>query len=53
MDWQTTRAAAIYNEGKVSYDRGRGTGTHFQNYTAGGTTQFGFMVTSPHNEGLT
>ena len=51
MDWQTTRAAAIYQSGKVSYDSGRGHGLHFQDYTAGGTTQFGFMVTSPHNEG--
>ncbi len=51
MDWQTTRAAAIYNQGRVSYTAGRGAGTHFQNYTAGETTQFGFMVTSPHNEG--
>jgi alkaline phosphatase len=51
MDWQTTRAAAIYKSGKVAYDSGRGTGLHFQDYTANGTTQFGFMVTSPHNEG--
>jgi alkaline phosphatase len=51
MDWQTTRAAAIYKTGKVAYDSGRGTGLHFQDYTAGGTSQFGFMVTSPHNEG--
>ncbi len=51
MDWQTTRAAAIYRTGKVGYDSGRGQGLHFQDYTAGGTTQFGFMVTSPHNEG--
>ncbi|MGE5195656.1 MAG: alkaline phosphatase [Deltaproteobacteria bacterium] len=51
MDWQTTRAAAIYNRRKVCYCEGRGEGTHFQDYTAGGTTQFGFMVTSPHNEG--
>lgn len=51
MDWQTTRAAAIYNQRRVSYDQGRGTGTHFQEYTAGGTTEFGYMVTSPHNEG--
>ena len=51
MDWETTRAAAIYNEGKISYESGRGTGTHFQEYMAGGTSQFGFMVTSPHNEG--
>src|SRR5262249_2629929 len=30
---------------------GRGTGTHFQDYAACGTTQFACMVTSPHNEG--
>lgn len=51
MDWQTTRAAAIDNSGQVAYDSGRGTGLHFLDYTAGGTTQFGFMVTSPHNDG--
>jgi len=51
MDWQTTRAAAIYNARDVKYDSGRGTGLHFQDYTAGGTSQFGSMVTSPHNEG--
>lgn len=51
MDWETTRAAAIYNQQKVSYNSGRGTGTHFQNYTANGTTQYGFMCTSPHNDG--
>ncbi len=51
MDWQTTQAAAIWNQKKVSYTEGRGNGTHFQNYDAGGTTQFGFMVTSAHNEG--
>jgi alkaline phosphatase len=51
MDWQTTRAAAIYHTGSVAYDSGRGRGLHFQDYTAGGNTQFGFMVTSPHNDG--
>ena len=51
MDWQTTRAAAIYQRRKVEYADGRGTGLHFQDYTAGARTQFGFMVTSPHNEG--
>ncbi len=51
MDWETTRAAAIYKSGKVGYDSGRGQGLHMQDYTAGGTTQFGYMVTSPHNEG--
>ena len=51
MDWQTTQAAAIYNEQRIGYAAGRGTGTHFQEYSAGGTSQFGFMVTSPHNDG--
>lgn len=51
MDWQTTRNAAIYNERRVSYSEGRGTGTHFQNYTANGTTQFGFMCVAPLNDG--
>ena len=51
MDWQTTRAAAIYKTQKVGYTQGRGTGLHFQDYTANGTTQFGFMSTSPHNNG--
>jgi alkaline phosphatase len=48
MDWQTTWAAAIYNRKEVVYRSGRGVGTHFQEYTANGTTQFGYMVTSPH-----
>ncbi len=51
MDWQTTRAASIYNLQRVAYSAGRGTGTHFQDYQASGTSQFGFMVTSPHNNG--
>lgn len=51
MDWQTTQAAAVFNQGKVTYTSGRGSGTRFQSYTAGGTSQFGFMVTSPHNDG--
>jgi alkaline phosphatase len=53
MDWQTTWAASIYNRRKISYRSGRGEGTHFQEYTAGGTTQYGFMVTTPHDEGTT
>lgn len=51
MDWQTTRAASIHNLKRVAYEQGRGTGTHFQDYDADGTSQFGFMVTSPHNNG--
>ncbi len=51
MDWQTTQAAAIYKTRRVGYQAGRGHGLHFQDYTADNTTQFGFMVTSPHNSG--
>lgn len=47
MDWFTTWAAAIYKRGRVSYRQGRGTGLIFQDYTADGTTEFGWMVTSP------
>ena len=53
MDWQTTQAAAIARKNKVAYKEGRGTGLHFLDYTANGTTQFGFMCTSPHNNGTT
>lgn len=51
MDWQTTRAAAIYKTQSVGYKSGRGYGLHLQDYTANETTQFGFMCTSPHNNG--
>ncbi|MGH7193643.1 MAG: alkaline phosphatase, partial [Candidatus Saccharimonadales bacterium] len=49
MDWQTTRAAAIYKSGKA-YDSGRGGGLTFQDYR-GVETDFGFFVTSPHSGG--
>lgn len=52
MDWQTTRAAALWNLGRVAYNEGRGEGTHFQEYQADGTTQFGWMVTSPYRDGV-
>ncbi len=48
MDWQTTRAAAIWKSKKLSYHCGRGSGLHFQDYQADGTTQFGAMVTAPY-----
>lgn len=51
MDWQSTQAAAIYRARKVGYTEGRGAGLHFQDYTAGGTTQFGYMCTSPYSAG--
>ena len=51
MDWQTTQAAAIVNMQRVAYKEGRGMGTHFQEYQAGGTSQYGWMVTSPYRDG--
>lgn len=52
MDWQTTFAAAVHNLQEVAYTEGRGRGTHFQEYDADGTTQFGWMVTSPARDGI-
>ena len=49
MDWHTSRAAAIYRSG-VSYQQGRGAGLSFQDYR-GAKTDFGYMVTAPHNIG--
>ncbi len=51
MDWQTSHASSIQQLNRIAYDQGRGTGTHFQDYQADGTTQFGWMVTAPHNDG--
>lgn len=47
-DWQTTFAASTYKNNGVKYTSGRGTGLHVQDYTANGTTEFGWMVTSPY-----
>ncbi|TWT72225.1 Alkaline phosphatase 3 precursor [Crateriforma conspicua] len=52
MDWQTTRAAALYKAGKVRYERGRGTGLSFQDYR-GVETDYGLVVTSPRQSGAT
>lgn len=49
MDWQTTKAAALYYSQADKYQGGRGTGLYFQDYPAAGTSQFGYMVTAPHN----
>lgn len=51
MDWDTTRAASIWNLQRVAYAEGRGSGTHFQDYDADGTSQFSWMVTSPYRDG--
>ena len=48
MDWQTTQAAAIWKSKRNCYGSGRGSGLHFQDYQANGTTQFGAMVTAPY-----
>jgi len=50
MDWQTTRAAAIYQAGEVGYESGRGTGLAFQDYR-GAATDFGLVCTSPWSSG--
>ncbi|WP_425397409.1 alkaline phosphatase [Aeoliella sp.] len=47
MDWQTTQLASIAKLGRVAYTKGRGVGMHFQQYDANGTSQYGWMVTSP------
>ncbi len=51
-DWQTTWAAAIAKTHRVPYTQGRGTGLNVQDYR-GVETDFGYFVTSPHNEGTT
>jgi alkaline phosphatase len=51
MDWQTSQATAIYSANRVAYREGRGSGLHFLDYQADGTTQFGYFVSSPLNEG--
>ena len=48
MDWQTTWAASIAKNKGVKYEDGRGQGLHLQDYQADGTTEFGWMVTSPY-----
>ena len=52
LDWHTTRAASTYLSDETLYHRGRGTGLSFQDYDQV-VTDFGFMVTAPHNLGST
>lgn len=49
MDWQTTWAAAIYRNRRISYKEGRGTGLLFQDYQKC-PTDFGYFVTSSLGE---
>ncbi|MGB0070205.1 MAG: hypothetical protein WBQ11_19445, partial [Isosphaeraceae bacterium] len=49
LDWPTTQAAAIVRSGKV-YTEGKGSGLSFQDYTADGSAQYGFVVTSPTHD---
>ncbi len=49
LDWPTTQAAAIVKTGKV-YREGKGSGLIFQDYQAGGASQYGFVVTSPTHD---
>ena len=51
MDWQSARNAAIARSGKI-YNEGKGSGLGFQDYTHPGlVTDYGYMVTSPANDG--
>ncbi len=49
MDWDTTRAAAIARTGK-DYTEGKGSGLNFQDFTADGSAQYGYYVTSPSHD---
>jgi alkaline phosphatase len=49
LDWPTTQAAAIVKSGKV-YTEGKGSGLIFQDYTADGSAQYGYVVTSPTHD---
>ncbi len=48
MDWQTTRAAALYKSRRGRYETGRGVGLSIQDYRRT-YTDFGFVVTSPRS----
>ena len=48
MDWQTTQAAAVYQEGRIAYEKGRGTGLAFLDYERE-SSDYGYFVSSPHN----
>lgn len=50
MDWQTTRAAALYHKHQNAYTSGRGTGLAFQDDRSM-PTDFGLIVTSPLTAG--
>lgn len=49
MDWQATQAAAVAKTGKP-YTAGKGTGLVFQDYDAGGTARYGYVVTAPTHD---
>ncbi len=49
MDWHSTWTAACYKNGEVKYREGRG--GDCTSGLSGCATDFGYMVTSPHNEG--
>ena len=50
MDWQTTRAAAMYKQGREMAKSGRGQGLSFQDFRDV-STDFGWVVTSPFRSG--
>ncbi len=48
-DWQTQQAAAVVKTGRI-YTEGKGSGLIFQDYTAQGSAQYGYVVTSPTHD---
>ena len=47
MDWETTQAASIYKNQKITFEKGQGSGLFFLDYKAKGSS-YGYMVTSPY-----
>jgi alkaline phosphatase len=50
MDYETTRAAAIYKQRRNVYQQGRGRGLSFLDYR-GTQTDYGYFVSSAHSDG--
>lgn len=49
MDWQTTQAASIYKNQKLTFEKGQGNGLAFLDYKAKDAS-YGYMVTSPYTK---
>ncbi|QDV68626.1 Alkaline phosphatase precursor [Rosistilla carotiformis] len=52
MDWETTQAAAIYKQQRLTHETGRGTGLKFLDYRTA-VADYGYCVTSAHHSDAT